>query len=290
MSTLPARLLLGAVAALGLAACDDSVSPTERAGRQYGVARPLGNGQARTYVTRSDAAGHPVVELGIALSEGALEGLPTSGSGHAGEHDMPHELILALPEQHGTQYKLVELNWNPSGHPPAEVYGAPHFDFHFYTITKAERDAIDPSDPQWATKANTAPLLQYIPEFAAVPLPPGTPLAAAAVPKMGVHWNDMRSPELANLVGLPENFAPFTATWIIGSWDGEFIFYEPMITRDYLLAKKTAASAAVRDEVRPISVPAQYAAPGRYPTAYRMTWDAEAKEYRVALANLVARN
>jgi hypothetical protein len=67
------------------------------------------------------------------------------------------------------------------------------------------------------------------------------------------------------------------------------VFDEPMITRAHLLAKKTAAEAGVRDEVIPIPTPAHYAAPGSYPTAYRITWDAAAREYRIALTRLAAR-
>lgn len=49
--------------------------------------------------------------------------------------------------------------------------------------------------------------------------------AQASVPKMGLHWIDTNSPELS-----PRN-QPFTATFIIGSWDGKVIFDEPMVTR-----------------------------------------------------------
>ena len=62
-----------------------------------------------------------------------------------------------------------------------------------------------------------------------------------------------------------------------------------MITRAHMLAKKAATDAAVRDEVIPISVPARYDEPGYYPTAYRITWDGEAREFRVALTSLTRR-
>jgi hypothetical protein len=45
--------------------------------------------------------------------------------------------------------------------------------------------------------------------------------AQATVPKMGLHWIDTNSPEL------PPRSQAFTATFIIGSWDGKVIFDEP---------------------------------------------------------------
>jgi len=38
-----------------------------------------------------------------------------------------------------------------------------------------------------------------------------------------------------------------------------------------------------------ISVPSRYHVPPYYPTAYRITWDDQAREYRVALAGLTPR-
>ena len=37
------------------------------------------------------------------------------------------------------------------------------------------------------------------------------------------------------------------------------------------------------------SRPVRLLPPGRYPTAYRVSYDAQAREYRVALSGLVAR-
>jgi hypothetical protein len=40
----------------------------------------------------------------------------------------------------------------------------------------------------------------------------------------------------------------------------------------------------------PIPTPALVRTPGYYPTAYRITWDAQTREYRIALANLTRRD
>jgi hypothetical protein len=146
-----------------------------------------------------------------------------------------------------------------------------------------------PSDPEFAKKANNVPSNEYVPQFN-VPLgPPGAPPAAVAVPMMGVHWLDTRSPELQKLLGKPEAYKPFTATFIHGSWDGRVHFWEPMITRAHILEKKTTTDAAVRDQIIPLPLPAKYQTPGYYPGAYRIMWDAEAKEYRIALTQLALR-
>jgi hypothetical protein len=259
------------------------------AARRYGAAVKVGDGMARTYVLFDQRTGAPR-EIGVALSERALDGLPAAGSGHHGAGMMTHEFILALPDGNKTPFTFLEMNWNPAGHEPEGVYqDVPHFDFHFYTISKAERDAIVPTDPDFAKKANNVPAAEFVPQFN-VPLgPPGAPPASVAVPMMGVHWLDVRSPELQKLLGKPDAYKPFTATFIHGSWNGQFHFWEPMITRAHILEKKSTTDAAVRDQIIPLPLPAKYQAPGYYPAAYRITWDAGAKEYRIALTELALR-
>ncbi len=237
--------------------------------RQYGVPQKLGNGMARTYVVLDAKSGQQPVELGISLDPSALEGLPQDAE--------EHSLVLALPPKSPAPYQFAELDWNPQGHPPAGVYTVPHFDFHFYTISLAERNSILPSDPLFKTKARNVPTGVYVPSGYLVP---GDP-AAQAVPEMGVHWLNSQAPELQGLFGNPRGYKPFTKTFIYGSWNGRFTFYEPMITRAYLLTQP--------DVTTPISVPARYAQPGWFPTAYRVTYDAQTKEYLIALTRLVSR-
>ena len=253
----------------------------------YGDPVAVGRGTLRSYVTERNGA---PAELGVALSEGALDGLPTTGAGHHGGDGPVHQFVLDFPTSNIAPFRFVEVNWNPMGHEPAGVYqDVPHFDFHFYTVDLAERDAIVPADPAYAAKANALPTGDYVPPFALQLGPPGAAPADIAVPKMGVHWVDARSSELQQLLGKPEAYRPFTRTFILGSWNGRFHFWEPMITRAHLLAKRNATEAAVLDEVIPISIPARYQVPGRYPTAYRITWDDQAREYRVALTGLTPR-
>ena len=271
------------VVALIASACstDAAVSPSSSAAfarapydepgmhRQYGNPTKLGNGKARTYVVLDAKSGNTAVELGVALDEKALDGLPND--------NLEHSFVLPLPQKGPAPYQFVELDWNPHGHPPRGVYNVPHFDFHFYTISQSEWNTIVPSDPNWMARANNLPTGLYVPPFYIVPGPSG---AAVAVPKMGVHWLDFRSPELQNISD--PRYRPFTKTFIYGSWNGRFTFYEPMVTLAYLLSQPS-------DVVTPIPVPAKYPLTGYFPTAYRVTYDEQAKEYRIALTSLRVR-
>jgi hypothetical protein len=91
---------------------------------------------------------------------------------------------------------------------------------------------------------------------------------------MGLHWTDPTSPEFSP--------AGFSRTFIYGSWDGEVIFAEPMITRAFLLTQPNI--------LLDLPVPTQFAKAGYYPAAYRVVFDARAREYRVALAKLTWRS
>jgi hypothetical protein len=273
--------LLAVLALTGLA-CSDPKGPLDPGGtassgqRQYGAPVEVGNGRARTYIVVDQKSGDPV-EVGVALDEAALEGLPATGDHGGGGHEHYNSFMLSLPAENGTPYRFVELDWNPKGH--GGPYTAPHFDFHFYRIPLAERDAIDPETPEYAARAANLPAgdqlpAGYVSHHRLMNLSP----AQATVPKMGLHWIDTSSPEL------PPRNQPFTATFIIGSWNGKVIFDEPMITRDFILAQRDAATASGRT----IAVPAaqRYAPAGFYMSGYRVSYDAKAGEYRIALTGL----
>jgi hypothetical protein len=289
--------------ALAIAACSSSV---EAPGEQdqdnvrYGPAVSLGSGTVRTYVELDRDHPDTPVEIGVAMSEGVMADLPDGSAmssamtGHDAHTSMAMVMymnLLDMPADNPTPYRFVQLDWNPEGHEPAGVYDLPHFDFHFYTVSKEVRSSIVPTDEHYADKAaNVPPAEQRAPFYVDAATPVGIPPAVAAVPEMGLLWLDVRSPELQVIAGHPESYQPFTKTFIYGSWDGKFIFDEPMITRDYIVSKREATDPAVRDEVIPVPVPEQYESAGYYPGAYRITWDPEAKEYRVALTQLAWRD
>jgi len=214
----------------------------------YGPTIPMGKGVARAWV-QENAAGEPTA-VGIDLSEKALQGLP----------DEPTAFVLQFPPNKGKEfYKHMLVDWNPQGHEPPGVYDLPHFDFHFYTITNEERLEIGPAG---APGFDNLPGPQYVPQ-GYIRIPGG-------VPQMGTHWADVFSPEF--------NGGTFTKTYILGSWDGAFIFHEPMITMEYLLTQPNSVT-----EVRQ---PSAYQQDGWYPMNYRVTYSTSPKQYSVALTDL----
>lgn len=255
--------IAGSLAAAGLAAAavfaacsSDRIGAGSKPTTEYGANVAVGNGTARSYQVMQN--GVPT-EIGIELTPGVMDSLPTAPKMGGYEYSLP------LPAGNKTQYQVIGLNWNPTGHPPPNVYTVPHFDFHFYMVSQAERGAIDPAtDTAFATQAANLPTSAFsLPGY--VNDPP-----ANAVPHMGLHWTDSNAPEFHG--------QPFTRTFIIGSWNGQFIFDEPMITRAYLLTHPT-------DSV-PVATAAQRAISGYYPTAYRVRWDAAASVWHVALSGL----
>lgn len=238
----------------------------------YGPAKAVGAGGARSYVTLSN--GLPVA-IGFELEEDTLRGLPGPMQHHKMaapspgttdyllEHADMTEFLLDLPEQaQATPFKFLELDWNPAGHDPSGIYDKPHFDFHFYTITKAERDAIDPADPDFARKGKLLPQPELVPASYITPSP------IALVPRMGVHWVSSQAEELHG--------KPFTQTFIHGSWNGRMIFFEPMITKAFLDSNP--------DVTLPISSAKCYEPAGYYPTAYSIRYDENTRIYRVSLS------
>jgi hypothetical protein len=275
--------------ALSAAACqetDTPVGPSKETGtlaavpsatnRQYGSPVKLGNGSARTYVIFDKTSGAPV-ELGVALSDKALDGLPAPMGGAMEGHEDMHEFILPLPKKSPAPYQFVELDWNPAGH-SAPYHNQPHFDFHFHKFTLAERNAIDSLDPLYAERAANFPQPNYIPAGWFSPSTIlGVPPVDIAIPRMGIHWIDPTSPEY------PPQSRIFTHTFIVGTWDGRVTFYEPMVSREFMLNQRAGRESKV-DKAVPVAQ--RHSPAGYYPDSYRVIWDVETREYRVALTGL----
>ena len=107
-------------------------------------------------------------------------------------------------------------------------------------------------------------------------MPAGYIEVGAAAGEEGNHLLLSTAPEL----GDPP--APFTQTFIFGSYDGHIIFYEPMI----------AASVFKQglDECHEISRPAAWEVAGSYPTRYCMRYLQDEEAYTVSLESFVHRN
>jgi hypothetical protein len=271
-------LLLVAVALT--AAASRAVHPVSGLHARYGTPVTLGNGQARTYVLVDPRSGQPT-EVGVALSARALDGLPKHSPDHGpGTHGPYSEYLLELPADNPTPYRFVEVDWNPHGH--GGPYTAPHFDFHFYRVPLATRNQIDLGAADFAAKAARLPAEEEMPAgYVSTHVLLGTSPAGMTVPRMGLHWVDTKSPEL------PPSNLPFTRTFIVGSWDGQVIFDEPMVTRAFILAQRSGPATA---QAIPLPAARRYAPAGFYPVSYGIRWDETAGEYRIALQGLTRRD
>jgi hypothetical protein len=282
-------MLLIGVAAAG--ACGAQAARAE-VRTVYGEAQKLGNGAARVYA-ELDGAGAPQA-IGVSFDPGLLEGLPAmpntwsrcfdkDGDGRIAEHgecNGDYELEFVLPQelvQAGTTpFGWVSVNYNPMGHPhPAPPpWAVPHYDFHFYIM---QREAVRQIRP--------GPCSELIDcdDFARAQIPvPARYVHAdyidvgAAVPDMGNHLIDSKTPELV------EPGPEFTHTFIFGAYDGQVTFYEPMITLAYLQSRP--------DLCTPIKQPAAWEAAGAYPTVYCIRHHPDDERYTVSLEDFVRRN
>jgi len=203
-------------------------------------------------------------EVGLTIALAAVENAPVDehDSTETHEHTEPSvqaEFPAAIKA--ATYFDHVSIDFVPGGHPP-EPYLLPHFDVHFYGISMPEQLAIDCND-------GTKPEAALLPANYILVTTDGTPEGPAdCVPAMGQHAADITSPEL-NQVD-PQRF---TKTMILGYYGGEFIFFEPMITRDYFLQRQSF-EMAVPDAYQP-------GVQKQYPRTFRGVYDAQADTYRL---------
>jgi len=222
--------------------------------RQTGEPITIGNGRAYTWML-NDGFGHPLA-IGINLTDTALTGLPTEDT----------EYVLPLPQQaSATPFTHAVMNWNPHGHIPPGIYDVPHFDFHFYLITTAQREQITATGEDLA-RTTLMPAPEFIPQGYIGP-------EGTSEPRMGWHWVNPASPEL--------NGQPFTETFIYGFYNGEMAFIEPMITTGFLAGRSFVSHA--------IGLPASYPTQGYYPTGYTVAYDTARGEHVISLWGLTQR-
>jgi hypothetical protein len=223
-------------------------SKNEESKIHYGPAVAIGNMEAKAWVS-VDKKGNPVA-IGVSLPGNAILTLNAE----------PKIFTLHLPSDvKVAPYDHIDLNWNPEGHPPMDIYTTPHFDLHFYTICEQDQAKIEGKfPPYW----DPAPNLKYIPE--AYVQGPGVE------PKMGSHWVDVLSPEFIG--------SSFTRTMVWGTHSGKVIFVEPMFTLAYLKTKP--------DEVIPMRQPTSFEKSGFYARNYSFKYDENHQRYIIALTDL----
>jgi hypothetical protein len=252
------RSLFAILPALAVALAAGSGTAHGKSASYDGKSVRIGHGSAHT-VVRTDASGRPA-SIGVVFTPGMLDDLPRAAKG--ADPDFPYPLPMPA---HGprTVVDHVVVNWESVGHPPPHVYDVPHFDFHFYFVSRAaqmkvafksENDSGDPAQQ---------PPAALLPDGYVVP--PGT-----AVSQMGVHAVD---PGAAEFHG-----QPFTATLIYGYFNKRQTFVEPMASLAYLKSKPSFSA--------PVARPASYTKPGAYPSAYSIKYDSARNVYEVTLAEL----
>jgi hypothetical protein len=181
-------------------------------------------------------------QLTLTLDTAVLKNVPVGNTPPPG-HDHGNSIAVPLPAKalSLTPFQYLSLDWNPSGHDPAQVYDKPHFDIHYYLTTAAEVDTYTDMAKLTATPADG-----FLPQ---------NHVAAGPVPKMGMHWVDLASPEF--------NGQGFSQTFLYGTYDAKVVFYEPMITLDFL---KTTPSFS-----RAFPQPSKFTKAGYYPTRLRIS-------------------
>jgi hypothetical protein len=229
-------------AAVVLTSCEkDKDNPKEKIFK--GPVEKFQHGKAWTWyeVDNNDKP----LRLAIAVDDSAMASLDRNAPDGGGHH---HNNMLSLkfhPKAAATPFMHVGLDWNPFGHEPEPIYGKPHFDFHYYMISEADRMAIPPYEAD-SVKFKNVPAPAYFPPTYINP--------GGGVPQMGAHWVDVTSSEF--------NGQPFTQTFIYGSYNGKVTFYEPMITEAFIKANASFE--------RTIPQPAKYQKTGYYPTKMRI--------------------
>jgi hypothetical protein len=238
------KFILLVAAALIAFSCSKEESKPETV---YGSSKTFGSGTVKSFA-RLDAAGK-LTQIGAAFSDAAIFSLAHTSI----------DMALELPAEamKNTQFKHVYLGFLHTGHGPEKIYDVPHFDVHFYTVPNEERLAMNEKTMEKMSKPASPDILPtgYIP--------------TVPVPFMGQHWEDVKAPEF--------NGKPFTATMVYGTFDGNLIFQEPMISLDFL--KKA------QNEVFALHQPAKYMKSGMYPTEYRVAYNSTEKQFEVTIEN-----
>ena len=146
---------------------------------------------------------------------------------------------------------------------------------HASILKEAQQDPIkgrvihvdlQDADPTYVKTSNLEPPSQF--------LPPDYQLAPnTAEPRMGSHYADVTSAELK-----PGNFSNI---FLIGVHGGNILFWEPMITKEYLETKPNFTAQ--------LKLPKAYPVSGYYPTAYSVVYDQSRQEFNISLDGLTFR-
>ena len=220
LSVAPALLLTAA--ACGSGAPADAAADSDVQTAAVMVDGPCADAYGAELCTWAETTGGSVSSFGVTVPMASVEGAPDDV-----EMVWPPVLtaVVALPATVRDQMGVhsIKFYWEAHGHPPGP-YLTPHFDFHFYTISPEEVDAIDCSDLSKPGSPHTG---YALPD---VEIPDVGLLIGLCVPEMGMHAlleEELASEEL------------FSGTMVIGYYESRPIFFEPMVTRELLMTRQT---------------------------------------------------
>jgi len=246
------KVVIGALLTVGLLSACNGVQSTAGERTVTGSGAQMHGATVHTWA-RVDAQ-NKVNAVGFTLPLAAVTAAPTSGHPHVTRLDFPKVV------QDTTFFDHVSLDFMPEGHEPEGRYTTPHFDFHFFGVSKAEVQAIDCTDGAQPDPAS-------VPHGWVPPVPPNATPQAFCVPQMGyhaLHASEFKAPGVLQ-DGL------FDKVMIAGYYQGQFQFVEPMITKA-LLEQKASFTL-------PVPQPASVGRPTRFPAKFEALYDAKAQAY-----------
>ena len=210
-----------------------------------------------------------VLTAGATVPLALIERAPAAQRGAVGMTAMgaqptvytPFALDFPAAVRQTTFLDHLDLGWAPGGHPP--VYLTPHFDIHFFTISRPAVAAIDCTNPVQASPAQLAP--GYVPA-----MPPNQQPSDVCVPFMGFH-------------SLPAaDLAPgktFDKTMLAVYYGGQLNAIEPMVTRETLLKKRSFRL--------PVPALPMIGQATRFPTAFEAVYNPDRNAYDLTFSNFV---
>ena len=218
--------------------------------------RCYGEGKIRSFISLNDE--NFPEEIGFILTPEVFENLEILPS-----FDVTTLVPLHYKAQQITPFEHLALKWS-LGHGPA--FFTQHFDFYFYMITNEERMAIPEYGPATTSAFTLNPPEGFMPEDYGAP-----PGQGGVFPQVGKHWLPLNLPD----------YLPFTSIMVLGTYNGESIFVEPMATVDLLLSNPNVS--------QPYYQPEFFQESTNYPTRYNIYLDSKTGEFYVTLSHSIAR-
>lgn len=244
-------LLLLLVAATSLVWAHDNATTVE------GAQVALFGAQISSWA-KLDAEGQ-VVEAGVTLPLSMLENAPAEHHRDTPSADVRIDFPAVVRDT--TFLDHAGFFWEAQGHFPDQRYGVPHWDFHFFSVSANDADAIDCRDLSQVAPEEVAP--GWLP-----PVPPGAPAIDFCVPAMGFHSLPTSEFQASGEIR-PQ---PFDMVMIGGYYAGSFVFVEPMVTQAVMLQRESFGL--------PMPVPPGVGE-GTYPTAFEAIYDPAIDAYHL---------